>query len=438
MAGPPRRDLPLFPAEGEHHVGRADLRSGYRHQSARRSGRRCRFRLSRRRGPADLRFAVQAERAAPHPGAPGGRRGARRRRLCPLDRQGRRRAGDERPRRDQRRDRPDRRADGFGPDRLPDRAGADPPDRQRRVSGSRYDRHHAALHQAQLSGQGCRRPRPHLARGVLRREERPARPGRRRSAEGRAVRARRLHRARSRRQHKSYRPQTRPDPARDRRGGRADRGGEAAAVLWRRRADQFRPRGLRPLYRIRAAGRCALHPDPDGARRVAGERPAFPRHGRHARHVRGEHGDARLRPDDRGRLALRRPGDRTAQRLLAEFEEDPHRHRPVLDQQERAGRRAAARRLRRGAGGAARRLAQGGAADRRRRAQRLVAADRCLAGARLPALRPLAQRHHQAAIRAGAALCADPRPRPRTSRPRSASTRCGRRSSSSSRSPTAG
>src|SRR5436190_704819 len=48
----------------------------------------------------------------------------------------------------------------------------------------------------------------------------------------------------------------------------------------------------------------ALHADPDGARRAAGERSAFPRHGRHARHVRVEHGDARLRPDDRGRLAL--------------------------------------------------------------------------------------------------------------------------------------
>ena len=41
------------------------------------------------------------------------RRGACRRGLCPLDRQGRRRAGDHRPRRHQRGHRPDRRADGF-------------------------------------------------------------------------------------------------------------------------------------------------------------------------------------------------------------------------------------------------------------------------------------------------------------------------------------
>ena len=222
-----------------------------------------------------------------------------------------------------------------------------------------------------------------------------------------------IHRRPEQARHKSYRPQTAARPGADRRGGGADRGGEAAAVLWRRRADQFRPRGLRPVYRIRAAGRCAVHADPDGARRVAGERPAFPRHGRHARHVRVEHGDARLRSDDRGRLALRRPGDRAAQRLLAEFEEDPHRHRPVLDQQERADRRAAARRLRRGAGGAARGLAQGGAAAADGAARnawwRQIDAWRARDCLRYDRSR---QGHHQAAIRAGAALRADPGPRP--------------------------
>ena len=40
--------------------------------------------------------------------------------------------------------------------------------------------------------------------------------------------------------------------------------------------------------------------------------------------------------------------------------------------------------------------------------QRLVAAGRCLAGARLPALRPSSARHDQAAIRARAAVRADP------------------------------
>ena len=38
----------------------------------------------------------------------------------------------------------DRRADGFDPDRVHHRPGADPPDRQRRVPGMRHGRHHAA------------------------------------------------------------------------------------------------------------------------------------------------------------------------------------------------------------------------------------------------------------------------------------------------------
>ena len=173
-------------------------------------------------------------------------------------------------------------------------------------------------------------------------------PGRRRPAEGHPVRHRAATPAPDMSEHKTLPAAAQARPGARRRGGRADRRGQAAAVLRRRRADQFRSRGLRPLHRIRAARRCALHADPDGARRLPGERPAFPRHGRHARHLRSQHGDARLRRDDRGRLALRRPGDRPAQRLLARLEEDPHRHRPVLDQQERAGRRAADRRLRRG------------------------------------------------------------------------------------------
>ncbi len=90
---------------------------------------------------------------------------------------------------------PHRRADGFGPDRLPDRPGADPSDRQRRLSGGRHHRHHPALHQAQLPGQGRARTGAHDARGVLRREERPAGAGRRRSAQGHPVRARSLQRA---------------------------------------------------------------------------------------------------------------------------------------------------------------------------------------------------------------------------------------------------
>jgi acetolactate synthase-1/2/3 large subunit len=73
---------------------------------------------------------------------------------------------------------------------------------------------------------------------------------------------------------------------------------------------------------------------------------AVARHARHARHLRSQHGDARLRRDALHRRALRRPHHRPARRVLAGLEEDPHRHRPVVDQQERQGRRADRRRLR--------------------------------------------------------------------------------------------
>ena len=69
-----------------------------------------------------------------------------------------------------------------------------------------------------------------------------------------------------------------------------------------------------------------------------GLRSAVARHARHARHLRGQQGDARLRRDDLHRRALRRPHHRPARRLLAGLEEDPRRHRSVVDQQERQGR----------------------------------------------------------------------------------------------------
>ena len=49
----------------------------------------------------------------------------------------------------------------FDPARLPDRPGADLADRLGRLPGMRHGRHHAALHQAQLAGQGRQRARRH-------------------------------------------------------------------------------------------------------------------------------------------------------------------------------------------------------------------------------------------------------------------------------------
>ena len=69
--------------------------------------------------------------------------------------------------------------------------------------------------------------------------------------------------------------------------------------------------------------------------------------------------------------------------------------------------------------------------------RQVVAADRALARAQLPRL-PQLRQGHQAAIRDSAPRGADPRPRPLHHAPRSASTRCGRRSTWASTSRTAG
>ena len=91
-----------------------------------RPGRHRYLRLSGRRGPADLRRDHPAGFHAPHAGAPRAGRRPRGRGLCPLDRQARRRAGHLRPRRHQHGHAAHRRADGFDPDGVHHRPGADP------------------------------------------------------------------------------------------------------------------------------------------------------------------------------------------------------------------------------------------------------------------------------------------------------------------------
>ncbi len=56
-------------------------------------------------------------------------------------------------------------------------------DRQRRLPGSRHRRNHAALHQAQLPGQGRQGPRANRQGSVLHRRQRTPRPGADRSAQ---------------------------------------------------------------------------------------------------------------------------------------------------------------------------------------------------------------------------------------------------------------
>ena len=119
--------------------------------------------------------------------------------------------------------------------------------------------------------------------------------------------------------------------------GRGDDGqGEKADLLHRRRRHQRRPAGLDAAARTGGADRLPGHLDPDGARRLSGLRQGLAGDARHARLLRGQQRHARLRSDDRDRRPFRRPHHRPARRLRASFQENPHRHRPVLDQQERA------------------------------------------------------------------------------------------------------
>jgi acetolactate synthase-1/2/3 large subunit len=134
------------------------------------------LRLSGRRGAADLRRDLPAGQGPPHPGAARAGRGACRRGLCALDRQGRACV-----------------LVTSGPgatnavtglvDALMDSIPmvvitgqvADASDRQRRLPGMRHHRHHPPVHQAQLPGEEVIRPAARPARGLLRREA--GRPG---------------------------------------------------------------------------------------------------------------------------------------------------------------------------------------------------------------------------------------------------------------------
>ncbi len=235
----------------------------------------------------------------------------------------------------------------------------------------------------------------------------------------------------------NYHPRTQGDPAKI---------AEAAALIASARrpilytgggGDQRRTRGQPAAARVRRPHSRPGHLDPDGPGRLPGQRPGLARHGRHARRLGSQSRHARLRRDGGDRFALRRPRHRPARRLLARLEADPHRHRSVVDRQGGAHRHRHRRRRRQRAGRPDRRVEAPAPGPQRRGAEGLVGADRRLArpqGLRLPAL----ERADQATARDRAALRPHPRAATSTSPPRSASTRCGRRSSSTSTSRTAG
>ena len=180
--------------------------------------------------------------------------------------------------------------------------------------------------------------------------------------------------------------------------GRCSTPAAASSIPGRRRAHL--------AARTGQAHRLPDHLDADGARRLSGQRSALARHARHARHLGGELGDARLRRDDLHRRALRRPHHRPARRVLAGLAQDPRRHRPVVDQQERQGRHPDHRRLRARAGGHGATVACLGGVGGQEGARRVVEADRPVARAQVARLQEL-ERHHQAAIRHRAAVRAD-------------------------------
>ncbi len=174
---------------------------------------------------------------------------------------------------------------GLDPARLHHRPGADASDRLGRVPGMRHDRHHPQLHQAQLPRAPHRGSAAHSARGLLRRFARPARPGRHRHPEGRAIRFRNLcvpaqHPA----QDLSAADQGRHRAHQAR--GRHDGQGEEADLLHRRRRHQFRPERFDAAARTGAPDRLSHHLDADGPGRLSRVRQAMARHARHARLVR--------------------------------------------------------------------------------------------------------------------------------------------------------
>ena len=184
-------------------------------------------------------------------------------------------------------------------------------------------------------------------RGLLRRDPWPARPGARRHSQGRPVRDRHLYGPPNMRSRKTYQPRVEGRPAGHPSRGRADRQGEAADLLYRRRRHQFRAARLGAVARIRAhltgypitstLMGLGAYPAPDpqwlGMLGMHGTYEA-----NNAMH------DCDVMVCDR--RPLRRPHHRPHQRLLAGLAEDPHRHRPVLDQQERPRRHPDHRRRR--------------------------------------------------------------------------------------------
>ena len=177
----------------------------------------------------------------------------------------------------------------------------------------RHRRHHAAVRQAQLPGQGRQGSRADDQEGLLPRGDRPARAGAGRHPEGRDPGEGRIQLPED-----GVAALVQPGDAgphrTDQEGGAAAARGQAADGV-RRRRRRSEQRGAATDAADASAG-LPVHDDADGAGRLPGHRSAIHRPAGNARHLRNEHGDAELRRADCDRRAFRRPRDRQSGALL--------------------------------------------------------------------------------------------------------------------------
>ena len=193
-----------------------------------------------------------------------------------------------------------------------------------------------------------RGPAAHPARGLLRRLERPPGPGGRRHPEGHPVRERRLSRPDRATSTRPIARSVKGDLDTIRAAVELMADGQAAGLLHRRRRHQFRPARRRRC----CASSCALTGLPITSTLMG--LGAFPASDPQWLGMLGMHGtyEANNAMHDCDVMISigARFDDRITGRLDAfspNSQEDPHRHRPVLDQQERQGRHRHRRRLRR-------------------------------------------------------------------------------------------
>ncbi len=131
------------------------------------------------------------------------------------------------------------------------------------------------------------------ARGLLRRAQRAARARSSSTCPRTCCSPRRRIGAAKTETHKSYKPQPQGRQQEDRAGRRSDGQGQAAAVLLRRRRDQFRPDALRSCSAqfVHLTG-FPITLTLMGLGALPGLGQAVPRHARHARHLRSQPRDA--------------------------------------------------------------------------------------------------------------------------------------------------